>query len=589
MPLQPHTWLIRLDYSTGTTPLDRLKTLAVPGDAVALVNWPNSTPYCFGWDGRDGYDYRPLEAMLESLQAARPGLRFILSFGSLHGSPYYWAKDHPAELARFNCGRRMQQASLASEAWIADSSEAARRFAANFSSGKWNDLVVGFFPFSTAVEWHGVGETLVNIPDKETPKNIADPLEGDFSEPMQAAFQAYLKNRYANDATLRAAWRCSGVSLDTASLPDRVEVRSPTPRTRDYFDCYNQLNARLAVAWSEALAEAAPGKAVYLSHGMVYGWPSCNIHPQGSGHNAPELLLASPAITGLMSSPAAGPATRCAHSQHAAGSLRLHGKRHVLSVEPPNHCRISLEDLKAELILAAGQAAVQGSLLAWGEVRHGPGSMQDDRERYGRLPYDHPEIRELVDQLNRWHAAHLAEDAASIAETAVFISPRGSHQRALETRFNRERIETFRNEVLSRAGIAFDEYHASDFAVVADRYKAWVFIDCPDLPEADWQRVQAEPARALFATAGEKVDIASLRQFAQSNGAAVLSDRADRLSANSRALVIAASGDGQRTIQLPGNSRVRDAISGDPIAESASSFTVNLKDGQVRLFDLQPA
>ena len=44
MPLQPHTWLIRLDYSTGTTPLDRLKTLAVPGDAVALVNWPNCTP-----------------------------------------------------------------------------------------------------------------------------------------------------------------------------------------------------------------------------------------------------------------------------------------------------------------------------------------------------------------------------------------------------------------------------------------------------------------------------------------------------------------------------------------------------------------
>ena len=589
MPLEPQTWLIRLDYSTGTTPLDRLKSLDLPGDAVALVNWPNSTPYCFGWDGRDGYDYRPLEALLESLQAARPGLRFILSFGSLHGAPYYWAKDHPEELARFNCGRRMQQPSLGSAAWRADSCEAARRFASNFAGDRWGESVVGFFPYSTAVEWHGIGETLVNIPEKETPKNMSDPLEGDISAPMQAAFRAYLKDRYKNDAALQAAWRCTGVSLDTARLPNRVEVRSPTPRTRDYFDCYNRLNASLAVEWSEALVAGAPGKAVYISHGMVYGWPARNLHPQGCGHNAPGLLLASPAITGLMSSPAAGAAARNAHSQHAVGSLRLHGKQHVLSVEPPNQCRIEIDDLISELILAAGQAAVQGSLIAWGEVRHGPGSMQDDRERYGRLPYDDPAIRELIGKLNARHAAHLRADHSSNAEMAVFISPTGSHQRALEPRFNRERIEAFRNNVLSQAGICFDEFHAEDFDVVADRYKAWLFIDCPDLGDAAWQRVQAEPQRACFATAGEPVNADSLRAFVRSNQIHVWTESGARMAADAGALVIAATTDGEVTLELPAATTLQDALSGETAGTAVTSINLNLKKGAVRLFNLQPA
>jgi hypothetical protein len=587
MPPLPWSSLLRLDYSTGTTPLDRLHSLGEAAPDVALVNWPNSTPYCYGWDGRDHHDYEPLDAQLDSLVAARPGLRFILSFGALHGAPYYWALDHKDELGVFHCGRRMQQPSLGSLAWRRDSAAAARRFAAHFASGRHAARILGFFPYNTAVDWHGVGETLVNIPDKETPKGTPDPLEGDFSAPMLAAFRAYLENTYASDAALREAWRDASATRAGATLPARVEVRSPSPRARDYFECYNRLNADLALAWAEALKAGAPGKLVLLPHATLYGWPAQNIHPQGSGHNAPEALLASPAIDAFVSSATTPVGARLALSQHPLGSLRLRAKAHVHSIEPPSLTRARVEDQLHELTLAAGSAAVRGSALAWGEPRHGAGSLQDDRGRFATLPYDHAEVRAHVARLRAWHAAHLAAGHAPAAQLAVFTSPRGSYHRALETRFNREHIERFRHEVLALAGLPFDDFLLADFEAVADRYRAWVFLDCPDLAGPAWARVSREPARALFATAGEPVrEPARLRAFAAAAGAHVWCASDDLVHADAGTLVFAARSAGEKTLALPRPATVRDALSGAVLATTATRVSFPATAGEVRLLTL---
>lgn len=578
---------VRLDYATGTTPLDRLRSLGDAAPDVAWVNWPNSTPYCFGWDGRDGYDLAPLEAHLDSLRAERPGLRFVLSFGALHGAPYFWSVDHPGELAVFHCGRRMQQPSLGSQVWRRDSAAAAQRFAASILAGRHAAAIVGFLPFNTAVDWHGVGETLVNIPAKETPQNVADPLEGDISAPMVEAFRAYLQEAYPSDDILREAWRDATATRAGAALPSRVEVRSPTPRVRDYFTCYNRLNADLAVAWCRALKAAAPDRLVFLPHAFVYGWPAQNLHPQGSGHNAPERILASGCVDALVSAPSLPAGSRLCLSQHPLASLRHRRVGHVHAVEAPSLTRARVEDQKRELTLAAGYAAVHGSALAWGEPRQGPGSLQDDRGRFATLPYDHPDVRAHLARLHAWHARHLAAGHRSVAELAVFTSPTACHHRAAEPRYNRERVERFRNEVLARAGVPFDDYLLVDFDDVADRYRAWVFLDCADISGTAWERACREPERCLFAAAAEPpADPAAVRAFAARAGAHIWCASDDVVHADSGALVFVARTAGPKTLLLPRPCAVRDALGG--AAPGAVSGHVDLVagDGDVLLLEL---
>ncbi|MFW6031741.1 MAG: hypothetical protein ACOCTI_00015 [Phycisphaeraceae bacterium] len=574
-----------LDYDTATDAQDRLRALKDTGVDVAIVSWPNACPYAFGWDGRQGYDYRQYEALLESLLKANPDLRFLLRFGSLHGAPYYWGYDHKDQLALYHLGERMQQPSLGSKLWRRDSSEAASRFAHHFSQGRWQDRVLGFIPYSTGLNWRGAGETFVNIPDHEVPKRTYDPVEGDFSQPMLEAYRAFLHDRYGSDEALQDAWNSTNVRIDQAELPSRIEVRSPTQAVQDYFACYNRLNAKLALAWCEALKQAAPDKQVILPHGYVFGWPNQNVSPQGSGHNEPEMLLGSDAVDAVMSAPVTRMENRNPLSQHALDSVRLSGTRHVHVLELLNLGEISDADQIAEATLGAGYAAVKGSSLVVAEPRQGKGSMRDAREQTVPLPYESDAVSRHLETLRRWHAERMETPAESVSELAVFISPRGSYQRAMETRFGRMLIEDFRSEVLSRIGLPFDEYHLSDFQAVADRYRAWIFIDCPDMAGRDWEKVKASREKAFFATVGrERVTLEELGSFLDGAGVRRWTAAGDRLFASSDTIVFAATTSGKKTVELPAQATLTDALDGKVLAEGVSRHTFDASAGEVHLW-----
>jgi len=574
------TNVLRLDYLTGTTAADRLRALKGVPLPVALVSWPNAQPYCFGWDGRNGTDYVPLELHLRSLLNECPDLRFILSFGSLHGTPYYWSSDHHDQLAVYECSRPMQQASLGSKAWKTGSTEAARRFAAHFQSSEFADRIVGFFPFSTGVDWMGTGECKADIPPQETPKNSEFPLEGDFSEPMQQAFREFLTGKYGTDAGLQAAWKNSSVSLDRVRVPARIEVRSPLPHVRDYFECYNQLNAELCIAWCRALKQGAPGKQVFVTHGQTFGWPAENLSPQGSGHNAPELLLKCPAIDGFISAAVQERNRRNPLPRHPAASLKHHGKQVVHELTLPGLRETTIEDQLAEITLGFGYAAAHGCAVSVAEPRLGRGSMKDNREQFNPLPYDHEAVRARLAGLLDWHSA--LKPGASVAEVAVFHSPSASYQRAMEKRFNEEHIERFRNETLRRIGLPFDEYLLSDFAAVSGNYKAWIFIDAADISSSDWKTVEENSACAFFACTGEPVsDPAVLRTFARNNGVTVWTDSNDTLFAGDRVCVFAACSAGEKTIRLPAGSW-KNALTGGPVS---TPCVFQASEKQVILFE----
>lgn len=562
--------IAQLDYRCGADMEERLLALRGAGIDAAVVCWPNTTPYCYGWDGRDRYDYRPLDALLTSLLKIQPDVRFLVSFGALHGVPYYWGVDHPEELGLFRMGYEMHAASLGSQRWMKDSSEAARRFAAHFAEGEFAEHILGFVPYSIGVDWHGVGESFVDIPAHETSRRDSHPTEGDFSKPMQMAYREYLTEKYGGDDALQDAWRDPRASLKTAILPDRTEVRSPTPRTRDYFECYSRLNARLAIAWCDALKKGAPNRCVGLGHGFVFGYPHMEaLHASGSGHNAPEELLGAESIDFLLSASVGAIDEPCPLSMHAIDSLRLHGKTHVHVIEGKSLCAITEEDQCAGIRRGATYAAVKGSRLSFGEPRLGEGNMRDSADRFNILPYDSDTVRaELKNVISR-HAELLEQNAESCADVAVFVSPRGSYTRAMESAFGRERIEPFRRDVLLRSGLVFDEYLLSDFATVADRYVFWVFIDGPDISEGDWEKVKASPGKALFATAGDPItDPRELRTAAKAAGAHVWCDSDDIVFANDRLLVVQALTSGEKTIHLPHEEKLTRLESGDELTET---------------------
>lgn len=353
---------------------------------------------------------------------------------------------------------------------------------------------------------------------------VKHPLEGDFSAPMKAAWRRFLANKYGDDSVLRDAWGRMDVSLETVKLPSRIEVRSPLPWVRDYFECYNRLNAQQAVAWCEALKRGASEKEVVLSHGHVFGWPSENLHPHGSGHNAPEILLASKAVTGLSAPASQARNRRNPLPRHACASLRLYGKRLIHSIDLHSLNTISTDDQCAEIRLAFGFAATQGATVAIGEIRDGKGSMRDAGETFNTLPYDNEKVRHCLEECVTWAIRHAADaDRASYAELAVFVNPKGCFGHALETAWFRDIREPFRNEVLSRIGLPFDEYHLSDFPKVCQRYKAWVFLDSGGLEAPSCNEVLAEPQRAFYlpvgGAEGEALPtVEDLRIHAKTNG-----------------------------------------------------------------------
>jgi hypothetical protein len=574
----------RLDYATGVTPMDRARSLRETGVETLLVQWPNNQPYCFGWDGRDGYDYKPMELLLAGLVRERPEARFVLSFGSLHGTPYYWGVDHLDELAFFNMGRRMQAASLGSDLWREDTADAARRYARHFAQGEFADRVVGFFAFNTAVDWHGTGEVSANVPRHEVPEGYEFALEGDISEPMRRAFRGFLVEAYESDGALQQAWRQVGVTRETAELPTRVEVRSPLPNVRDYFRCYNRLNARLAAAWCQALSEGGDGRPVGLLHAYAFGWPQESDPPQGSGHAEPDRLLRSKGVDFLVSPPACGPDAACPLSSHPVASLRLHGKSHVHVVEAPSLVDRTPAEQMHLLTLNIGYAASHRSRVALGELRAGPGSLEDTRERMVRIPYDHDEVRAHVKRLCDWHGS-LPTDAEPVrAQVAVFVSTTAVYGRGIDPLYGRRHVADFRERVLARVGLPFDEFYLADFEAVADRYRAWILLDVGDASDTVWQRVVAAGDRAIQpGAAGVDWTPATLRERLSAVGVEAWSDGDDFLAGSEACVCLAARGDGVKSLRLP-DARLVDVVTGEVLLPADGCFRWPMRDGEVRLF-----
>jgi hypothetical protein len=80
---------------------------------------------------------------------------------------------------------------------------------------------------------------------------------------------------------------------------------------------------------------------------------------------------------------------------------------------------------------------------------------------------------------------------------------------------------------------------------------------------------------------------AVLRNIAREAGVHIYTDNDDFMAANNWLLTVCAASDGPRTIRLPKNATVVDALTGETTAKDASQFEVDMKYGETRVWKLE--
>lgn len=209
------------------------------------------------------------------------------------GTPRWWLDAHPEALEVLHDGavkyfepnRNPTQPkdrpfpALTSPAWRTLLEDGLRRLVAHVQASPYADRIFGYeITGLDTEEWYHWSAG-------------SDQLAG-YSAHTAAAFQAWLRGRYPDDAALQAAWGRPEVSLSTATVPTHAArtftpgpLRDPVAQRDviDFYRFYNELVPDTIDHFARVLKEAAgPGKPVGAFYGYMYEF-------QGDpeyGHNA---------------------------------------------------------------------------------------------------------------------------------------------------------------------------------------------------------------------------------------------------------------------------------------------------------------
>ncbi len=444
------------------------------------------------WDGEDGYYFEKYEAHVKRLAEKLPDVRLILYTGGTGGAPYKWCRDHEEELTLFDSGKRIETASIASETWKRDSSKAFAHFVEYFENSKYADNVIGYNPVYNSNEWfshHRAASGELGWPD--------------FSKPMLLKFRSWLKEKYKGDEhALRESWKDPDVTFDTANIPtvrERLYQESPyffstcTPvgnKVADYYNCYDETLADLGIAWCKTIKEA--GSKPILA-GMMYGYSYCGKHdsrtyPQHFGHGAVMKVLQSEWVDFLHSPyDYFNRSIGGTHfSQHAADSVFNHNKLMVDQIDTktflrhgPNTNAETPRETREILKRDISYSLTKNFYCYW--LEGGPGSMfpivSFSPGRFGRLWYDHPEIKQTIAQLKKLHDENQRLKPHNVTEVAILTSNTGGFYRKFERVHGTLFTEIFRQWILPKIGLPFDDYLLEDLPGIRKQYKAYIFLD----------------------------------------------------------------------------------------------------------------
>ena len=372
------------------------------------IDWNKTASLYWSDDGvypqpSDSEAARDIEGQAGAILAMDPEARFFVRPGE--AVPKTWMDRHPGDVQLSSTGKNIGQLSMASAIGWEHVGFYLRNLVAYCEARPWAERIIGYTFFA-------MGEGLTGL--------AVDGFAFDTCEAMQQAFHAYVREKYPDEAALRAAWNDPGATFPGVRVPTEAEGKTrrdallhwPEPsaiqRERDYFDLQGLLFRRAFRGILSALREATAARPVLLGIDALkqpmIGWLLGQAFGRtGAAPNAmndsPEMALASGAIDigDLIREPGwdvvITPSDYTARSvgfgwesEGVSDSLRLHNK--VMMVENDSRTWASAEaetlgafltpaEVRAGLLRNTAWALSRGHWLYWMNV--GGGYFHDPR------------------------------------------------------------------------------------------------------------------------------------------------------------------------------------------------------------------
>ena len=417
-------------------------------------------------------------------------------------APDWWIAANPDEQIRYTnpnvltafanqSGGAVPRESFASEKCRAELSPVYRQAVRRLLT-KYGDRLIGIHitngPWGEQFAWDGytqIGNT-----------ELAKAGFSDSSAPMTRAFRTFLRAKYGNDnARLRAAWKSSSVTFETAEVPTmaaRLKLdedgvwRDPAKgrQVPDYFECMNGVTVDGIDHYAAIVKDESKGSLATLA---FYGYTQdehwaveCDHRAISKMYRSKNVDMFSAPHTYHRRSPGEDGTMRC-----YLASAALHGKLFV--DEGDDMTWLEQAKPRPDRRCAATNLFESVNLLyrEFGNaVTHGVGLWYMDLTRD---TFRHPELVAAVGRMRRAADLALQGDRAHRSEVAVVSNVESEFYMGYRrTEANNVNMLLYHQQMgaFSRAGAPYDWYLAEDLATVARRdYKVIVFLDCQYLTD----------------------------------------------------------------------------------------------------------
>lgn len=197
-------------------------------------------------------------------------------------APGWWLKDNPGECARNADSEGPENyPSVGSERWLKDSSELLAETVKTMEASPYANRIIGYSLLcSHGGEWIYTGAGAGRI--------------GDYSEPAQRYFRAWLKKKYGDQKWIADA-KIPTAEERGKSLPAMLRDPQRDARVIDFDMAFSDMTADNILAWTGAVKRASGGRKLA---GVFYGyllWGTGLVNSTATnGHLALRRLLDSP-------------------------------------------------------------------------------------------------------------------------------------------------------------------------------------------------------------------------------------------------------------------------------------------------------
>jgi hypothetical protein len=297
-PSEGFTPFLRPCFETYAPELRFFKQFAQAGNTnAAACDYGHSKPH---WIDVNNWDFSGFEERMKRVLEADPNAMVMPRVNM--GTPRWWLDANPDELEILDNGATLYTQpnrnptlpqgrafpSLASEKWRSDMGMALKKFIDHIQASDYANHIFGYFLAGVDTEeWYHWSSG-------------SDQLSG-YSKHMKKAFQKWLKQKYADAATLRKAWNKPDIDFDKVEVPTREErydlgkgtFRDPTKKMNviDFYVFYNEVMVDTFDNFAKIIKEETLGKKVV---GAFYGYMYEFRGDPEYGHNALEKYNKSP-------------------------------------------------------------------------------------------------------------------------------------------------------------------------------------------------------------------------------------------------------------------------------------------------------